>query len=141
MPSSLICVDASLVVRLIIDPQDRVVRALWRQWDGDTRQVAAPTLLHYEVSNALYLYQRLERLSEVAVKRALEAALALPVKLYGTKNLHRRAVEMAIGYGLKATYDAHYLALAEQLEAELWTSDRRLARNVQTNLEWVHLLE
>ena len=141
MPSSLICVDASLVVRLIINPQDRVVRAQWRQWDGDKRQVVAPTLLHYEVTNVLYLYQRLERLSEVTVRKALEAALALPVKLYGTKNLHRRAVDMAVGYGLKATYDAHYLALAEQLEAEFWTGDRRLARSVQAHLEWVHLLE
>jgi predicted nucleic acid-binding protein len=98
-------------------------------------------LLYYEVTNALYLYQRLERLSEVAVRRALEATLALPIKLYGTKNLHRKAVDMAVGYGLKATYDAHYLALAEQLEADFWTSDRRLARTVQAHLEWVHLLE
>jgi len=44
-------------------------------------------------------------------------------------------------YGLKASYDAYYLALAEQLGAEFWTADRRLSRAVQSHLDWVHLIE
>jgi hypothetical protein len=41
---------------------------------------------------------------------------------------------------LPAAYDAHYLALAERVGAEFWTTDRRLANKVREALPWVHLL-
>ena len=41
---------------------------------------------------------------------------------------------------LPATYDAHYLALAEWLGGEFWTADGPLARTVQPVLPWVHLV-
>lgn len=40
------------------------------------------------------------------------------------------ALHIAADLGLAATYDAHYLALAKQLDAELWTADARLVREV-----------
>jgi predicted nucleic acid-binding protein len=39
---------------------------------------------------------------------------------------------------LGATYDAHYLALADYLGGEFWTADRRLAKVVQRELGWVN---
>ncbi|MCU0571091.1 MAG: type II toxin-antitoxin system VapC family toxin [Oculatellaceae cyanobacterium Prado106] len=47
---------------------------------------------------------------------------------------------MAQELGLSATYDAHYLALTERLNAEFWTCDRRLFNTVQARLPWVHLV-
>lgn len=41
---------------------------------------------------------------------------------------------------MNATYDAHYLALADQLGAEFWTTDRKLVRAVQPSLPWVRLV-
>jgi len=40
-----------------------------------------------------------------------------------------------------AVYDAHYLALAERLGAEMWTADRRLCQAVGAALPWVRLVE
>jgi predicted nucleic acid-binding protein len=140
MPNSWICVDANLVTRLVIAPNDQPVQQLWQQWQRDSRQLAAPTLLHYEVTNALYRYQKQGLLSEEIVRIGLNAALALPIHLHGDSGLHRRALALAERFALPAAYDAHYLAVAEQLDSELWTADRRLARSVESALSWVRLV-
>lgn len=147
MSNSPLCVDANLVIRLVADPEDEAVQQLWEQWDTDHRQIGAPTLLYYEVGNALYRYQRAGMMSSSAVELALEAALALPVRLYGHGDgqhpleLHRRALGLAQRLSLPAAYDAHYLALADWLGAEFWTADRRLVRAVGGELGWVHAVE
>jgi len=140
MSSSWVCVDANLVLRLVSDPADEPVQRLWERWDAERRQLAAPTLLYYEVANALYRYQRLGYLSHSSVKLAFGAALALPLELHGESDLHWRALELAGKFSLPAAYDAHYLALAELLAGEFWTADGRLARTVQSSLPWVHLV-
>jgi predicted nucleic acid-binding protein len=141
MHSTWLCPDANLVIRLVADPKDRTVRQLWAQWDAEGRQLAAPTLLYYEVSNALYRYQKLGLMGGESVRLALEAALALPLRLYDEPSLHRRALDLAERFSLPAAYDAHYLAAAAWLGGEFWTADRRLFQVVQAELPWVHLVE
>jgi predicted nucleic acid-binding protein len=141
MNSSPLCVDANLVIRLVADPGDDQVRSTWERWDADKRRIAAPTLLFYEVSNALYRYERAQMLSDAAVRLALSAALALPIRLYGEPELHAQALDLARRFSLPAAYDAHYLALADWLGAELWTADRRLARAVEDELPWVRVVD
>ena len=141
MNSSWLCVDANLVLRLVADPADEAVQSLWEQWDSERRQLAAPTLLYYEVANALYRYQKLGFFGTDAVLLAFKAALALPLELHGGPELHWRALELANRFSLPAAYDAHYLALTEMLEGEFWTADGGLARAVQAFLPWVHLVE
>jgi predicted nucleic acid-binding protein len=141
MSNSWLCVDANLVIRLVADPTNDAIQALWEDWVTKDRRVAAPTLLLYEVTNAVYRYQKLGYLSSTAAQFALEAALALPIELDGDPDLHWRALELAQTLELPAAYDAHYLALAERLGAEFWTADRHLARRVQDSLPWVHPVE
>ena len=141
MSNSWLCVDANLVIRLVADPADESIQRLWEGWDADRRQLAAPTLLYYEVANALYRYQTLGFIEPASVRLAFEAALALPLRLYGEADLHWRSLELAECLSLPAAYGAHYLALAEFLGGEFWTADRRLARAVQAALPWVHLVD
>ena len=141
MLSSWICVDANLVIRLVADPNDSVIHQLWQQWEVDNRQLVAPALLHYEVTNGLYRYQKQGLMTSSTARSALEAALTLPLQLYGDRDLHRAALDLTAQLSLPAAYDAHYLVLAKQLGAELWTADRRLARAVEAALSWVHLVE
>jgi predicted nucleic acid-binding protein len=141
MSNSWLCVDANLVIRLVADPADESIKSLWEQWDSERRRLAAPTLLYYEVANALYRYRRLGYIGAGAMQSAFEAALALPLELHGEADLHWRALELANRFSLPAAYDAHYLALAELLGGEFWTADGGLAGAVQESLPWVGLVE
>ncbi len=140
MSNSWICIDANLVVRLVADPADTVVRRQWEQWDADRCQLAAPTLLYYEVTNALCRYQNAGFLAPASAQLALRAALALPIRLHGEAEIHQRAVRLAERFSLPTASDAHYLALAEWLGGEFWTADGKLLQKVQSALPWAHLL-
>lgn len=141
MSNSWVCVDASIVVRLVESgAYESPVVELWKEWHEAGQSLVAPTLLYYEVSNALHRYVAYGELLPEEAAEALEAALGLDINLYGNADLHRRALELADRFSLPAVYDAHYLALAEQLGAAFWTADRRLARSVHPTLPWVHLI-
>ncbi|MGH3755739.1 MAG: type II toxin-antitoxin system VapC family toxin [Pseudonocardiaceae bacterium] len=132
------CVDASLVVRIL--DGDPGVLPVWErlvQLDGD---LIAPSLLHYEVANALYQQQRAGRVSAELAALQLDRCLRLPIELHGDARLHSRALELACEHQLPATYDAHYVALAERFRVPLWTCDQRLAKQLGEGPPEVHLV-
>ena len=134
-----LCVDASVVIRHITS---QTVTDLWESWMQDEANIVAPTLLYYEVTNGLYRYQKAGILPPEAVEKALVAALALPIELVANTELHTRARDVAVKYNLPATYDAHYLALAEWMDIELWTADMRLVKAVKSfDLDWIKSVE
>jgi predicted nucleic acid-binding protein len=139
--SSTICVDASCIVRLLADPDDREIQRRWTEWQSDRRSLVAPRILRYEVTNALYRYQRSGQRSDMTIRSALRTAMDLPITLYDEMDLHDRAMDWAIRLSLPATDDAHYLALANRLGAELWTEDRRLVDAARREVTWVYLIE
>jgi predicted nucleic acid-binding protein len=79
-------------------------------------------------------------MSPQEASKALDLALRLRLILFGNAELHRRALAWAGKVRLPATYDAHYLALADLFCAELWTDDRQLAQAASTAVSWVHEL-
>ena len=141
MSSSMVCVDASLIIRLLTSqdvnsPYDQK----WQQWQESNATIIAPTLIMYEVSNGLYRYSRAGQITPEETAKLLERALNLGIRFSGDADLHRQALEIAVRYNLPATYDAHYLALASRLSIELWTVDQRLFNSVHSSLAWVNLV-
>ncbi len=92
MSNSPVCVDASFVVRLLQAQSDAepAVR-LYRSWMEDGRRLVAPTLLYYEVANALYRYAAHGYLRFEGVEALMEQAFRLGIALYGDPALHLRA--------------------------------------------------
>ncbi len=129
MPNS-VCLDASFVVRMLVGPEPlaQKAEALWQQWLQEDVLLVAPALLPFEVTNALYRYVHAGHLPLALVQNLLAAALALDLRLFMDPELHQAALQTAHRLKLPATYDAHYVALAQRLGAELWTADQRLAR-------------
>lgn len=141
MAPKVVCVDASFIVRLVTsNTPDSSFDKYWEEWQQAECTIAAPTLMYYEVSNALYRYARAGQLTPQEASELLAAALGLGLWFYGDAQLHQQALAIAQRENLSATYDAHYLALAERLDAPFWTADRRLFQAVQPRLSWVHLV-
>lgn len=132
-----VCVDAGIVVRLVADPDDERIMALWDESQGKT--LVAPSLIRYEVTNALHQYQRANKMSAEAAAQALEAAFSLPIDIVAESSLSEAALRLAVKYGLPATSDAHYLALAQKIAAEFWTTDRRLFNALQGKFPKIRL--
>jgi predicted nucleic acid-binding protein len=140
--NSTICVDASILIKLVVDESgSEHVDALWQSWIKDGVGVIAPSLLRYELTAVLRKKIYRGQLSEEIAKAALSAALSLTMVEYvDLAVLHSHALEIACRYGLPTAYDAHYLALAEIKECGFWTADRRLYHQVSEKLPYVHCL-
>lgn len=114
-------VDASAVAALLFGEPD--AEAIAKRL-GDARLVA-PALLSFELANVCLLKTRRHPDQELA----LIAAFGLRVRL-GIEEIaidHERALKLAATTGLTA-YDASYLWLAQELDADLVTLDRQLAK-------------
>jgi predicted nucleic acid-binding protein len=113
-------------------------RALYQAALQAGELIVAPELLPLEVTNILHQLMRAkDGLSLAEAARQLDDFLAFPIELHNPVGLHYWALVLADALGLPATYDAHYLALAEHLGCELWTDDQRLIRQVATGLPFV----
>jgi predicted nucleic acid-binding protein len=109
-------------------------------WDATREEVVAPMLLRYELVNAVHRHGRALGLSAAETQEMLATAFARPITLYTVFVDHQRALELAAQLNRPATYDAHYLALAERLGVEFWTADERLYNAVRHALPWVRLV-
>lgn len=141
MTQSWVCVDASVVVKLVVEEVfSDEARSLWRTWQNERYEIAAPPLLCYEVTSVLrrHVVRGLRTVEES--QQALERTLAFDIYYLEPADFHRRAFYIADRLGRPAAYDAHYLAVAEYLDCEFWTADQRLVNAVQGSLSWVKWL-
>jgi predicted nucleic acid-binding protein len=120
---ALIVLDASAAIDLLVGgPAGRWV-------EGElirNEAAAAPELIDLEVVNALRRQTRVGRIPEETADAALKALPELRISRWSHVPLVPRI------WALRAQltpYDAAYVALAEQLDAELVTTDDRLARS------------
>jgi predicted nucleic acid-binding protein len=136
MPKPLV-VDASLVFRLILPgSQQAEMQSLVARWLADGYEMHAPSLWAYELASALCKTVHFGQVTVEEGERALALALRLGVRLVAPHDEQvRRAFEWTVRLGRAAAYDSFYLALAESLQCELWTADRRLCGAV--DLAWV----
>ena len=141
MTTGVICVDANFVVKLVqANSETSPFIVLWDEWQERNRQIIAPTLLGYEVTNVFHRMSIAGQILPEEAEQLLEDALSLGISLSGDKALHERALILARSLNLPAAYDAHYLALAEKFNAEFYTSDKRLFNSVNNTLSWIHLV-
>lgn len=143
MPSDSVVVDASFVVRLLVPyPETERAGSLVETWRAEKRVLEAPQLMYLEVVSALrrQVFARTLRLERALA--AIKVLYSLGVEVRPTDiGLCEAALSWADKLGQAKAYDSFYLALAEQLNAELWTADDRLAQRArQVGADWVRSL-
>lgn len=136
-------IDANVAIKWILkEPDSHLAEALLIELNRKGTVMYAPALLTYEVTNILFQNVRQGKITLEEAKEGIKDVLATGLKLEFTDGttLNIRALEMAQRFNLPATYDAHYLALAEREQCELWTADKRLWNTIKGKLPWVRWL-
>lgn len=139
-----VVVDTSVVVKWILDePDSKIALALLTEWTDKEIDILAPALLAYEITNVLYQRVHRDEMSLVKAKQALAKVILSELELDFSQDpaLSTQAMELAHSFNLPATYDAHYLALAEREGCELWTADKRMWNTIRGKLAWVRWME
>ena len=134
----MIVADASLLVGLLIgdSPTGQAAGRIF----SDADRVCVPDLAYVETAAVVRKRWLRGVINAVRCREAVEDLMILPLSVYPTLPLIVRAFELRANV---TTYDACYVALAETLQCELVTGDRRLAQatgprcRIRTVDEWV----
>jgi predicted nucleic acid-binding protein len=127
----MIVVDANLLVALVSgDPRGSKVLQCFTDWLNHNVEIHAPLLAKYETANALTRLIVGSAFPKGKVEDAWNNISILPIRYHDLSNM-KRVVEIALALNRQNAYDAAYVALTEDLRAELWTLDGPLYRNAQ----------
>lgn len=113
---------------------DASVAAKWLAPEADSasaealldEELAAPDLLYAEVGNILWKKQARGEMDATAARLGARLLRQVPLQLYDSADLLDDALELAMRLGHPA-YDCFYLALAQRVNAQMVTADRRFA--------------
>lgn len=139
-----VVVDANLGAGAVLSIRGlEKVPALFVRWGGEKRDLYAPDWWWAEVASVIsqHVFQKLISLERA--HRVMDDLKLLAVNIVSIDHemLHN-ALNWSCKIGQSKVYDSIYLALAEQLNAELWTADKRLVNAARTlNISWVKWLE
>ena len=131
-------IDASVALKwFLLDEKygDRALDLLERFVRGEL-DLAAPSLLVYEVINGLVIAQRKGRIAEEKVLSSISGFLNLGITFVDVAGLEARVLHFCRVYD-RSAYDASYLAVAEQDSLALVTGDERLYNSTKGNAAWV----
>ena len=128
-------VDASVILSAFFPDEDQPqAQAVIREHVMGRVELVAPTLLLYEVTNAVVQARRRGRISDEQAEQILTSLEGLKISLKPVT--WQQVLPLALHFD-RSAYDAAYLALAETSEQPLVTADRRLYNAVHERLDWV----
>ena len=137
----MICVDASLILKLLIDEEDSdKAKDLWQLWAAQTLEIVAPYHLAFEVISVLRQRQSRGDLIATEAQIGFETFRTFNIQLLHPNGILEHAWAFAQRFNRSTVYDSYYLAVGELLNCEVWTADRRLHLAVNGALPWVKLL-
>jgi predicted nucleic acid-binding protein len=136
-----IIIDANATLGLFLRlPYSGKVDRWMETWQAEEVRLVAPVLWEYECLSGLRRAVTLKLISPQDAERMMAGLLALEIqRVEPTFALHQAALLWAERLGQSKCYDAQYVALAENLSAELWTVDQRLYNSMRSlGIDWVY---
>ncbi|MEY9952949.1 type II toxin-antitoxin system VapC family toxin [Leifsonia sp. EB34] len=125
LPETVI-IDTCAVIDLLVDPGENG-RAVAERLRG--RDLAAPDLMFAEAANVLRKLHGRGKLSDAEASMAYAELLELPIEPWPFEAVEQRVWDLR---GSMSGFDATFVALSELLTAPLVTTDKRLARAMES---------
>jgi len=142
MTDLFVVIDASVAVKAVL-PNPMQAHCLRLVKSFADVQPAAPGLWACETTSAIAKAVHFDEITGKEGRQALVQLEALSVHLFiadAEQNL--AAFEWTLRLKRASAYDSYYLALAQTLECDLWTADKRLFHALQdAQLDWLHWIE
>ena len=141
MNAQFVVVDASVILKLMVEEEDTGhALALVDDWADTGVRIFAPHFMLSEATNGLLKKMRRR---EIGLEEALlffNRISGISIDFLQPVSLSSRALELAHELRQSDVYDSHYLALAESLNCEFWTADRRFynsANRSHPRVRWI----
>ena len=144
MEPSIKVIDAGIAINAVLPVLSSAEGGLqlFVNWHTQMERIIAPEIWLSEVVSVIRqgVYRRW--ITDAEAQTAVEDVFRLHVEFIPTDEaLCQGALSWASRLDQSFAYDGFYLALAERLGAEFWTTDNRLAnRASQLGVDWVHRL-
>ena len=134
-------IDAGVAFKLIVPhAQQTFYIDLVDGWQRNGYRLCAPTLWTYELTSAISKMVYFGHLSQTVARESLLVAYDLAVELIAPDQEQiSKALAWTCRLSRAAAYDSFYLALADTLDCDLWTVDKRLVNAAAE--PWVRFAE
>lgn len=141
MKISQTAIDASFLLKLFLpEEHSDKVHELWSSWIEDSVEVVAPTLIMFESASVIRNKLHRKLLNKTDAAEIIKRMKRMDMTLVYTDELLESAWEIGQHLELPTLYDCFYLALAQLLNAPLWTADEKLYRTTRNLKIGVNLL-
>ncbi|MCW5849621.1 MAG: type II toxin-antitoxin system VapC family toxin [Anaerolineae bacterium] len=128
-------IDASVILAAFFpDEQQAEAQAVIGDYAAGRIALVAPSLLVYEVTNAIWQATRRGRITNEQAEAIMQAFEGIAILLEPVA--WQPMMSLARQFG-RSAYDAAYLALAQEKREPLVTGDLRLYNAVAPHLPWV----
>lgn len=132
-----IVIDASVALKWYLADEEHSQKALGllEKYISNELEMLAPSLLEYEVINGLVIAKKRGRIQEDKILMAIDGFISLELKLKNLSLYYPQVIHYC--KVSRSTYDASYLALADQEKIPLITADKDLFNAVKKDLKWI----
>lgn len=129
-----------LIASVYVESFNREAKHLLMQLSVKQAILNAPVLFRYELVavSRKAVYQG--RVSPEQGTMARDHLLSYPVALHFDDALIKRGYQLAEQFNRPTAYDSQYLALAERLSCDFWTTDERLFNAVSSKFPSIRWL-
>lgn len=139
--SQTIVIDAGIGVKTVLPiPTSLKIIDTFTQWREAQIQIYAPAFWLIETTSVIRRYVHAGMISSHEGKTALDDLIDLKVELIDIQPSHcHTALSLAGTLNQAKAYDSFYLAVALDLSAHFYSTDKRLVNGArQQGFDWVH---
>lgn len=139
--SAQICIDASIALHWILPTsQSSLADTLLKRWDDAGLQIIGPPVIDIDVTAVIRKLTRMKLLLPQQGDQAYQIYTQAGIDIINPPSLTQTAWEMVGTYDQVHITDLYYLALAELVDAELWTANRHFYANLKDKNQRAHFL-